>query len=90
MAIFAVSAMLSIGTVANPVLDGEIGVGSSINAPREPSAPSAVTLIAAIVRWLSARLTVLYCASRARRLSLLSRTMTHNRTPSRPSAAACL
>lgn len=50
MAIFAVSAMLSSGTVARPELEGESVYGSSISAPREPSAPSAVTLIAAIVR----------------------------------------
>ena len=55
--------------VVRPVLAGESAYGSSIHAPREPSAPSAVTLIAAIVRCLSPRPTALYRASFAREVA---------------------
>ena len=79
----------STGAVLSPVLDGRSLYGASSHAPREPIAPSMVFLIAAMVRYPSARPTALYDAILAAMFSLVSRTITQSRTPNAPDAAAC-
>ena len=82
--------MSATGSVFNPVFPGSSEYGSSIHAPRDPSAPSICFLIARTVRNPPPKASSRYAGSRSASTALASRTMTHRRIFSRPSSARFL